>query len=255
VFFRKKGKYTDVEGYNRISRLIEDRQREMTHGIADDEEFDDDSVLLDHDASREHSLKSFADEAEPVSSVRPAPAPAPDPVSATPAAESVAPAFAERRIPFSVSPSTPPASSGVSPSAGRASELFRETPAAPEAPSMPVPEFGSAPSGGSFVAAEAVWEGKLITNGQLRVEGTLHGEVQTPSSVFVAANAHLDGTIRAGSIVVAGEVEGTIECSERLEVLPGGSARGEIETATLVVHEGAFIDSRFQMRRHELARG
>lgn len=114
---------------------------------------------------------------------------------------------------------------------------------------MVVPDLGATPVHGSFVAAEAVWEGKLTTNGNLRVEGTVHGEVQTTATVFVAANAHLDGTIRAGSVVVAGEVEGQVQCSERLEVLPGGSARGEIETATLVVHEGAFIDSRFQMRR------
>lgn len=114
---------------------------------------------------------------------------------------------------------------------------------------MVVPDLGAAPAQGSFVASEAVWEGKLVTSGNLRVEGTVHGEVQTTATVFVAANAHLDGVIRAGNIVVAGEVEGQVECSERLEVLPGGSARGEIETGTLVVHEGAFIDSRFQMKR------
>jgi len=241
VFFRKKSKYTDVEGYNRISRLIEDRQREISHELAEDEDFDDDSVLLSHDeVTRERSVASFAEQPDAMSSVRPVAPPATELQPTAGPSGQTAPILGERRIPFPISqPEPEPAATLVAPP-------LREVSASP---SMPVPEFGGVTTGGSLVAAEAVWEGKLITSGQLRVEGTLHGEIQTPSSVFVAANAHLDGSIRAGSIVVAGEVEGKVECSERLEVLPGGSARGEIETATLVVHEGAFIDSRFQMRK------
>jgi cytoskeletal protein CcmA (bactofilin family) len=232
VFFRKKGKYTDVEGYNRISKLIEDRQRDMAHDVEDDE-FDDDAVLLSREpVSRERVTPRL--EEESVGPVRPA-NPAPPERSAPVPAPAVA---EERRIPFQVNP--PPASNAPAPA---------PLPPVPEAPAMVVPEMGSPHVQGSFVAAEAVWEGKLVTNGNVRVEGTLHGEIQTSATIFVAANAHLDGVVRAGSIVVAGEVEGQVQCSERLEVLPGGSARGEIETATLVVHEGAFIDSRFQMRK------
>jgi cytoskeletal protein CcmA (bactofilin family) len=240
VFFRKKSKYTDVEGYNRISRLIEDRQREISQGMPEDDDFDDDSILLNHEApGRERTIASFTDDAEAVSSVRPIAPPAPEQPSPDISLAPPEPGLTERRIPFQMTP--PPAVT-----AAAAPPPVRE---AVPAPTMSVPDFGASPMGGSLVAAEAVWEGKLITNGQLRVEGTLHGDVQTPSSVFVAANAHLDGTIRAGSLVVAGEVEGKVECSERLEVLPGGSARGEIQTAALVVHEGAFIDSRFQMTK------
>jgi cytoskeletal protein CcmA (bactofilin family) len=232
VFFRKKGKYTDVEGYNRISKLIEDRQRDMANDVEDDE-FDDESVLLNREpVSRERVSPRLEEEA--VSAIRPVntapveratPAPAPAPVE-------------ERRIPFQVNTPPPVAASVPTP-----------LPPVPEAPAMVVPDMGSPHVQGSFIAAEAVWEGKLVTNGNVRVEGTLHGEIQTSATIFVAANAHLDGVVRAGSIVVAGEVEGQVQCSERLEVLPGGSARGEIETASLVVHEGAFIDSRFQMRK------
>ncbi|MGH2884029.1 MAG: bactofilin family protein [Solirubrobacteraceae bacterium] len=76
--------------------------------------------------------------------------------------------------------------------------------------------------------------------------------MQTTGTLFVAAHAHIDGTIQARSILLAGEIEGQIHCNDRLEILPGGAARGEIQTGTLVVHEGAFIDSRFQMRQPEV---
>jgi cytoskeletal protein CcmA (bactofilin family) len=119
---------------------------------------------------------------------------------------------------------------------------------------MAVPDLGQAPADGCLVAAEATWEGKLVTSGNVRIEGTLHGEVETGATLFVASRARIDGTIRARSMMLAGEVEGQVSCSDRLEILPGGSARGEIETATLVVHEGAFIDSRFQMSKAAASR-
>ena len=228
---RKKGKYTDVEGYNRISRLIEDRQRELTQAPAEDADFDEETVLLTREpAARARAGAKITEEPQ-----APA-APQAPPTAASMPAE-------ERRIPFQ-------------PSAAETQHV-NIMPAPPteivQIPSMSVPDISATPAQGSLVAAEAVWEGKLVTDGNVRVEGTVHGDVQTAGTLFVAANAHIDGTIQAHSIMLAGEVEGQIQCGERLEVLPGGSARGEIVTGTLVVHEGAYIDSRFQMRQPEPA--
>jgi cytoskeletal protein CcmA (bactofilin family) len=122
----------------------------------------------------------------------------------------------------------------------------------PATPGMAVPDLGQTSTDGCLVAAEATWEGKLVTTGNIRVEGTLHGEVETSATLYVVAKARIEGKVRARSMMLAGEVEGEVTCSDRLEILPGGSARGEIETTSLVVHEGAFIDSRFQMRKAPL---
>lgn len=262
MFFKgKKAKYTDVEGYNRISRLIDDRQRDLGQPDMDEDDLDEGAVLLsrepaarDRAAARANAERQPASEGRPVqqaqsqltdqqTAARPSHAQATQP--STPAATGpVAQASGgstpdDRRIPFQpggmeTQPMAPP-----------------EMPVAVELPQMAVPDMGAPTIQGSLVAAEAVWEGKLITNGNLRVEGTVHGEVQTTGTLFVAAHAHIDGTIQARSILLAGEIEGQIHCNDRLEILPGGSARGEIQTGALVVHEGAFIDSRFQMRQPE----
>ena len=221
TFFKKK-EYQDVEGYNRISRLIEDRQRELTEeGAMDD--LDEEAVLLNRDpVSRDRP-------AQPISGgttqeERPLVTPSPPPVVVS--SPTLAPAE-ERRIPFQPEPV--------------------------QMPRMTVPELGAAAVQGSLIAVDAVWEGKLTSNGNVRVEGTIHGEVQSAGTLYVTANARIDGTIQARNIILAGEIEGQISCDERLEILPGGSARGEVQTATLVVHEGAFIDSRFQMRQPQTA--
>jgi cytoskeletal protein CcmA (bactofilin family) len=230
VFFRKKGKYTDVEGYNRISRLIEDRQRDVPDSTETDIDFDDEGVLLTREPMpRERGGVRMPEETPSVSTVRPM-FPANEEALAPPAVEE------DRRVPFQSDSVTE----------------IRRQPAAEVAPAIPeTPAQTSMPNGSNvcFVSAEAVWEGKLSTAGDLRVDGTLNGEIETEGTLFVSANARVDGIIQARSLVLAGEVEGRVRCGERLEILAGGTARGEIETASLIVHEGAFIDSRFQMKR------
>jgi cytoskeletal protein CcmA (bactofilin family) len=121
---------------------------------------------------------------------------------------------------------------------------------------MTVPDLTAAAGqgGASLVAKDAVWEGKLVCSGNVRIEGTIRGEVETDGTLFVAAEAQVDGTVRARNVTLAGEVKGDLRCEERLEILPGGAARGDVKTGALVVHEGAFIDSRFQMQREVAAR-
>ena len=116
------------------------------------------------------------------------------------------------------------------------------------------PSFGlnGTSHAGSLVSAEAVWEGRITTSGDLRVEGTIHGEIEADGSLAVAAQAHIDGTIVARRIVLAGEIRGEVRCEERLELLTGSNLGGDVETGTLVVHEGAYIEAnRFKMLRSE----
>ncbi len=212
-FFKKKR--FDDEGYERISRLIDERQRELEEGATDLEE---DTVVLAPQLRGQPRESASAGEAAALR--RPAQEPAPSALSPPGRSDSPSP-FAEATIP---SFSAPP-------------------------PPRPLPEELSAAGAISLVAKEAVWDGKLSSTGDVRVEGRLQGEIQTGGTLYVAAQARVQGVVRARNVILAGEIEGQLRCEERLEILPGGSARGEIDTGTLVVHEGAFIESKFQMRR------
>jgi cytoskeletal protein CcmA (bactofilin family) len=66
--------------------------------------------------------------------------------------------------------------------------------------------------------------------------------MMTTASLTMAAHAHVDATIRAAKIVLAGEFRGQVVCDDRLELLSGSNLSGNIQTQTLVVHEGAYID-------------
>ena len=240
-FFNKKKRFNEVEGYERISRLIEDRQREVTGDEIDMDDFEGESVVLSP-SSR---------------SSRPA---LPAPADADPSGPSQAPRFLEGGN------APPERSQGVAPTvqlarppsamfgAGAVQPIVVAPPPASLMPQgaarMAVPDMGAAAGTAvSLVSADAVWTGKLQCGGDVRIEGRVEGEIETSATLYVVAQARINGTVRARNVMLAGEIEGQLRCEDRLEILPGGSARGEIDTGALVVHEGAFIESKFQMRR------
>lgn len=233
MFFRKK-KYGEVEGYDRISRMIEDRQSEAGEDEFEEDLLEDDTVLL----TREPAIPRVA--------------PAPSGRDTLPGHETVATdeqpvleSVTVVRAPERPTPAPRPVLAAAEPVASVSVPAF-------ESPRMPLPDLsiGSAQSGGaSLVAKDAVWDGKLVCSGNVRVEGTLRGEIHTTGALFVAADARVEGSVKARTVTLAGEIHGDVQCDERLEILEGGAARGEVDTGALVVHEGAFIESRFQMRR------
>jgi cytoskeletal protein CcmA (bactofilin family) len=223
LFLRKK-RYSDAEGDDRTSRITDDRQSDAVEGKA--ELFDEDPVLLSRDSGESPTLRDTASSAGH---------------EALPTADS----SWEESMTVMLEPA---------PVAAVPSTTY---PTPFEAPRKALPDLTpSAGQGGSvtLVAKGAVWEGKLVCSSNVRIEGTLRGEIETDGTLFVAAEAQVDGTVQARNVMLSGEIKGDVNCSERLEILPGGAARGDISTGALVVHEGAFIDSRFQMRHEATAR-
>ncbi|GEM_PF-1184831 len=260
--FRKRKDGGD-QGYDRISRLVEERQRELAEGADEGEDLEEDTIIMH--AAGAQAPDEAGSEDRPVSLFNVRGAARPEPSSADADATVLAPQRGEPAAPAPAPDFTGVAaeSEPAQPDLDFEPEPEHEEPARSsfaaagwemertvlDRPPMAMPDLHRAGGDGTLVAANAVWEGKLRSEGDVRVEGVVQGEIDTTAMLVVAPAARVLGTIRARSVMIAGEVEGEVMCEERLEVLPGGSARGQINSGTLVVHEGAYIDSRFQMRR------
>ena len=256
--FRKKKGPGGVQGYDRISRLIEDRQRELADDSTAESVQDEDTIVLGA-ASGAAGAAVPATEAEDegvslfdvrgrAAATQPERSFAYEAVEPSPSGDE--PAARTMAVPDNQAAAL--TEGAADPSTDAYAPPRRDEPARPAPAAMSVPDLATM-GGSSLVAVDATWEGKLHSQGDVRVEGTLRGEVQTSARLIVAPHASIHGTVRARSIMLGGDVEGEITCDERLEILPGGSARGQINSGTLVVHEGAYIDSRFQMRRDPAA--
>ncbi|RIK42152.1 MAG: polymer-forming cytoskeletal protein [Chloroflexi bacterium] len=98
------------------------------------------------------------------------------------------------------------------------------------------------------IATGSHWNGTMRSDGSLRIHGHAEGELYAARSIFVAEGAVVSARISSNHIVIAGAVDGTVDCTGRLEILPTGRVSGDVSAPTLIVHDGATMTGQLKMR-------
>src|SRR5688572_33046676 len=136
---------------------------------------------------------------------------------------------------------------------GVAAAINRPRPeAVPSAPAaQPVSAAARKDLKESMIAAGLTLEGKIEGSGHVRIAGRFKGDVHVDGTLTVEAGAHLAGSVRAGSVVVAGEIEGNIEGAQRVELHQSGVVNGDISAGSLTVADGARMRGRAEFGWNE----
>jgi cytoskeletal protein CcmA (bactofilin family) len=88
--------------------------------------------------------------------------------------------------------------------------------------------------------------------GKLRIEGELHGNVNSAESVEVVQNGRLLGDVlEANEIELLGKIEGNIK-TKKLVVRPTGILTGNLEVEHFVMEEGGKILGEVKMNLGEV---
>ncbi len=91
------------------------------------------------------------------------------------------------------------------------------------------------------------FEGKLCFHGTVRIGGTFRGEIYTPDTLIISEGARVDAQIEAGSIIISGEVNGSLRAKYRVEIHKPAVFRGDILTPSLSVDEGVIFEGSSKM--------
>lgn len=91
------------------------------------------------------------------------------------------------------------------------------------------------------------FEGKLCFQGAVRIGGTFRGEIYTPDVLIIGEGARVTGEIDAGTVIISGEVNGSVKAKHRVEIHKPAVFRGEILTPSLSVDEGVIFEGRSKM--------
>jgi len=84
-------------------------------------------------------------------------------------------------------------------------------------------------------------------DGDLRIEGTIEGDVSISGELTLDEGASVSGTAEAQSLIIAGELEGDIHApAGSVTITSSGQVRGSIQAATLSVDEGAQLDGQVE---------
>jgi len=99
----------------------------------------------------------------------------------------------------------------------------------------------------SLIGTGTVVQGKVTTEGSIRIDGTIVGDVIAKANAAIGSSGFLEGNLSAKNISLAGRAKGTVTASEKL-ILEGRSVlQGDIRASKLVVDEGAMFDGRCSM--------
>jgi cytoskeletal protein CcmA (bactofilin family) len=106
----------------------------------------------------------------------------------------------------------------------------------------------------TIISTGVVIEGKLISNGNVRVDGVVNGDITANGNVTVGENGEVAGEIHAEAIVIGGKVNGTVNSKEKLSLESKAVLNGDIITKILVVEAGAQFDGQSKMNSKDSQR-
>ena len=99
----------------------------------------------------------------------------------------------------------------------------------------------------NIISAGTVIEGKIRSQGSVRIDGKLVGELTASESLAVGLTGEIEGNVSAKNVTIGGKVRGTINAAEKV-VFEGKSViRADIRATRLIIDEGSIFDGKIAM--------
>ncbi len=116
------------------------------------------------------------------------------------------------------------------------------------------PSFRRDAGNESVIDPHARFNGKYVSDRDLRIEGEAQGEIECQGTLIISPQARVRSAIKAQNVVINGDYEGDVDCGGRFEIGSTGRVKGNIKTQVLVIKEGAHWEGGVTMTREPSAR-
>ena len=99
----------------------------------------------------------------------------------------------------------------------------------------------------NMIGVGTLIEGKIRSQGNVRIDGKVTGEITASESLAVGITGEVDGNVSAKNVTIGGKVRGSIIATEKI-VFEGKSViKGDIRASKLVIDEGCLFDGKVLM--------
>ncbi|RLD15519.1 MAG: hypothetical protein DRI28_00275 [Caldiserica bacterium] len=102
-------------------------------------------------------------------------------------------------------------------------------------------------SGQSYIGEGTSVDGKIVAQGNLRIDGKVKGEIDCKGTVTVGEKGNVEANIKASTLIAMGTVIGNVHVKERVEILNTGKIEGDVETPKIAIEEGGILDGKCNM--------
>jgi len=101
----------------------------------------------------------------------------------------------------------------------------------------------------TFLGTDSYVEGTIEFHGTIRLDGRVKGKISSDGgTLIIGEKAVIQADIRVNSIIVMGQVSGTIDAKERVEVHAPGRVIGDIDAGVIFIEPGGFFNGNCSMK-------
>lgn len=90
-------------------------------------------------------------------------------------------------------------------------------------------------------------EGKIKAPSDIRIEGTLEGDLDCQAKVIIGPSGAVNGTVTCRTAMIEGKFEGTLKVTDLLEVRESARVEGEVSYGKIKIDAGAVLIGNIQM--------
>lgn len=94
------------------------------------------------------------------------------------------------------------------------------------------------------------FDGILSFEGAFRIGGVFRGKIFTDDILIIGEGASVDAEIEVGTLILSGELKGSVTARERVEIHFPAVFRGNIQTPSLMVADGVVFEGVSQMSKN-----
>lgn len=90
--------------------------------------------------------------------------------------------------------------------------------------------------------------GNIASKGFFRIDGTIEGNVNTPSKVVLGKTGVINGTLTCENADIEGRIEGNLDVADTLSLKSTAHIKGEVVAGKLAVDPGATFNATCAMK-------
>ena len=102
----------------------------------------------------------------------------------------------------------------------------------------------------NIIATRTTIIGDLKTDGVIRLNGSLKGNLETAEKLVLGLNGNVEGEIKCKNADIEGSITGTLNVQELLSLKRSANIQGDIITKQLSVEPGAIFTGTCKMSKN-----
>jgi cytoskeletal protein CcmA (bactofilin family) len=98
-----------------------------------------------------------------------------------------------------------------------------------------------------FFDKDTEFRGELTFKGSFRIDGRFKGSIVSDSMLVIGDQGVVEADVKVSYLVINGEIKGTLQAEDKVEIHGRARVFGTLITPRLVVEEGALIEAKCQV--------